>query len=101
LKIAHVLLHRFSVAQTDKPCPPLSKPPDLGFLPLPAVTEINIMKYSLQDRLLKREYGDTSRYSKIRGIYADRHFVRNLDIVNELNGHTGCVNALRYVKQRL
>jgi nuclear receptor interaction protein len=59
------------------------------------------MRYSLQDRLLKREYGDTSRYSKIRGIYADRQFVSDLDIVNELNGHGGCVNALRCANQGL
>lgn len=54
------------------------------------------MKYTLQDRLLKRELGQTSRYSKVRGIYADRQFTNDLDIVNELNGHSGCVNALRY-----
>jgi nuclear receptor interaction protein len=54
------------------------------------------MKYSLQDRMLKREYGGTSRYSKIQGIYADRQFLGDMDIVNELNGHSGCVNALRY-----
>jgi nuclear receptor interaction protein len=53
------------------------------------------MKYTLQDRLLKREYGDISRYSKIRAIYSDRQFISDLDIVNELNGHSGCVNALR------
>lgn len=56
------------------------------------------MKYTLQDRLLKRELGNTDRYSKVRGVYADRQFVNDLDIVNELNGHNGCVNALRYIQ---
>jgi nuclear receptor interaction protein len=58
----------------------------------------HIMKYSLQDRMLKREYGGTSRYSKIRGIYSDRQFLGDMDIVNELNGHSGCINALRQAK---
>jgi len=53
------------------------------------------MKYTIHDRLLKRELGDPRRYSKIRGIYGDRAWVDELDIVNELGGHSGCVNALR------
>ena len=56
------------------------------------------MKYTLYDRLLKREVGHQRRtYTDIRGIYGDKHWVDNLDIVNELEGHNGCVNALRYV----
>jgi len=55
------------------------------------------MASTLYDRLLRRELGETSRYSKIRGIYGDRAWVKNMDIVNELGGHSGCVNALRYV----
>ena len=56
------------------------------------------MKFTLQDRLLRRELGYSSRYTAIRGIYGDRAWIDDLDIVNELGGHTGCVNALRQVK---
>ncbi|TKA72080.1 hypothetical protein B0A49_08699, partial [Cryomyces minteri] len=52
------------------------------------------MVLSLYDRLLKRELGSDGRYSKIRGIYGDKQWIRDLDIVNELGGHSGCVNAL-------
>lgn len=45
-------------------------------------------------RLIDRETGSDDRFSKIRGIYADSSFVKGLDIVNELSGHRGCVNAL-------
>ena len=54
------------------------------------------MKLDLQGRLLQRELACPSGYSKIRGIYGDSQFVDDLDIVNELDGHDGCVNALRY-----
>lgn len=53
------------------------------------------MKFTLQDRLLRRELGDTSRYSDVKGLYGDKAWIDNLDIVNELGGHSGCVNALR------
>ena len=56
------------------------------------------MKHTLTDRLLKRELGGTSRYSAIKGIYGDKQWVEDLDIVNELGGHTGCVNALSWSK---
>ena len=56
------------------------------------------MKNLVYDRLLKREVGtDSKRYSTHRGIYGDRQWIENMDIVNELAGHTGCVNALRYI----
>lgn len=56
------------------------------------------MKYTVYDRLLEREVGQQRRtYTDIRGIYGDQHWVDDLDIVNELEGHNGCVNALRYV----
>ena len=55
------------------------------------------MKPSLYDRILRRELGETSRYSSIRGLYGDRAWVDDLDIVSELGGHSGCVNALRQV----
>ncbi|OCK85448.1 WD40 repeat-like protein [Lepidopterella palustris CBS 459.81] len=54
------------------------------------------MKYTLYDRLLRRELGEGKRYSKVRGIYGDRKWVDDLDIVNELGGHSGCVNALSW-----
>lgn len=48
------------------------------------------------DRVWRREYGDASEYSSIRGVYGAREWIDDLDIVNELGGHTRCVNALRY-----
>jgi hypothetical protein len=52
---------------------------------------------TVYDRVLRRELGNERRYSKVRGIYGDRKWIDNLDIVNELGGHSGCVNALRLV----
>ncbi|KAI0576662.1 WD40 repeat-like protein [Pyrenophora tritici-repentis] len=55
------------------------------------------MKYTVYDRLLKREFGQERRkYSDIRSIYGDRTWIDQLDIVNELEGHSGCVNALSW-----
>ena len=54
------------------------------------------MLNSLYDRLLRRELGDPSNSSRPRGIYGDTAWVKDLDIVNELDAHTGCVNALRF-----
>ena len=56
------------------------------------------MKPTIQDRILRRECGDSSRYAGVRGLYSDRAWVDDLDIVAELGGHSGCVNALRQVK---
>ena len=53
------------------------------------------MKYTLQDRLLRRELGDITKYATTKGLYGDREWIGDLDIVDELGGHTGCVNALR------
>ncbi|KAF2815887.1 WD40 repeat-like protein [Mytilinidion resinicola] len=52
----------------------------------------------LVDRLLRRELGDDrfSRYSSVESLYGDRKWIRDLDIVNRLRGHTGCVNALSW-----
>ena len=47
-------------------------------------------------RLLKRSLGATRRDRSIRTLYGDKAWVEDLDIVNELGAHTGCVNALRY-----
>ena len=60
------------------------------------------MKHTVYDRLLKREVGHERRtYTDVRGIYGDKHWVEDLDIVNELEGHNGCVNALRYIHRTL
>lgn len=53
-----------------------------------------IMKNTVEDRLLRRELGYDSPYTSVRGIYGDRTWVDGLDIINELGGHSGCVNAL-------
>ncbi|GIC94213.1 WD repeat-containing protein [Aspergillus udagawae] len=52
------------------------------------------MKDSLYDRIWRRESGYTSPSASIRGIYGSKEWIDDLDIVNELGGHTGCVNAL-------
>ncbi|KAI9726638.1 MAG: hypothetical protein M1828_001005 [Chrysothrix sp. TS-e1954] len=55
-------------------------------------------KAKLQDRLFRRELGDRSGYSTTKGIFGDRKWIKDLDIVNELSGHSGCVNALSWSK---
>ncbi|KIW22352.1 hypothetical protein, variant 1 [Cladophialophora immunda] len=45
-------------------------------------------------RLLKRSLGETRRNRSIKTLYGDKSWVEDLDIVNELGAHTGCVNAL-------
>jgi nuclear receptor interaction protein len=45
--------------------------------------------------LLRRQIGDKRRHLSVKTLYGDRHWVDELDIINELGGHTGCVNALR------
>ncbi|KAF7181370.1 hypothetical protein CNMCM7691_000588 [Aspergillus felis] len=52
------------------------------------------MKDSLYYRIWRRESGYTSPSATIRGIYGSKEWIDDLDIVNELGGHTGCVNAL-------
>jgi nuclear receptor interaction protein len=57
------------------------------------------MMGSVEDRIFRRELGNsTSRYTKPRGLYGAKSFIQELDIINELNGHTGCVNALSWSK---
>ncbi|KIW08632.1 uncharacterized protein PV09_00588 [Verruconis gallopava] len=57
------------------------------------------MAGTVEDRLFRRELGNiTSSYVKPRGIYGSKSFVQDLDIINELNGHSGCVNALSWSK---
>lgn len=50
---------------------------------------------NLDVKLLKRVLGRQGPYRSIHQVYGDRTWVKDLDIVNELGGHTGCVNALR------
>ncbi|KAK2737022.1 hypothetical protein FQN57_000471 [Myotisia sp. PD_48] len=54
------------------------------------------MKSLLHKRLLLREIGDDSRFSGVSGMYGDKTWVNEMDIVNELGGHSGCVNALNW-----
>ena len=59
-------------------------------------SDVQTMKLTMQDRLLRRELGSAPRYSSIKGLYGDKGWVNDLDIVNELGGHSGCVNALSW-----
>ncbi|KAM3419352.1 hypothetical protein BST61_g5283 [Cercospora zeina] len=52
---------------------------------------------SFSSRLHLRELRDDPQ-SRYRSLYAHRRFIDSLDIVNELQGHTGCVNALSWSK---
>ncbi|PYH50004.1 WD repeat-containing protein [Aspergillus saccharolyticus JOP 1030-1] len=54
------------------------------------------MKESLYDRIWRRESGELSRLASIQGLYGASEWVKELDIVNELGGHSGCVNALSW-----
>lgn len=54
------------------------------------------MKPSIHGRLIGREIGNGTKASSIRGLYGDRAWVDELDIVCELGGHSGCVNALSW-----
>ena len=56
------------------------------------------MKSNIPERIYWRELGDRRPYSGVKGLYGDKAWAQNLDIVNELGGHTGCVNALRFVR---
>jgi DDB1- and CUL4-associated factor 6 len=51
---------------------------------------------SLDAALLQARLGTTKRHGSIRPLYGDGAWAQDLDIVNELGGHSGCVNALRY-----
>ncbi|EXJ83204.1 hypothetical protein A1O1_06823 [Capronia coronata CBS 617.96] len=47
-------------------------------------------------RLLKRSLGETRTDRSVKTLYGDKTWVHDLDIVNELGAHTGCVNALSW-----
>lgn len=48
-------------------------------------------------RLLNRSLGATKQTHSIKALYGHAAWAEDLDIVNELGAHTGCVNALRFV----
>ncbi|EME49597.1 hypothetical protein DOTSEDRAFT_49827 [Dothistroma septosporum NZE10] len=57
------------------------------------------MRDSFTTRLHTREVLDPAvRSSSYRKLYSDRRLIHDLDIVNELDGHSGCVNALSWSK---
>ena len=57
------------------------------------------MKDSISNQLFNREIRDLAVRSKTyRKLYSDRRLIDDLDIVNELEGHSGCVNALSWSK---
>ena len=57
------------------------------------------MKHSFTTRLHQREIDDAAvRSTSYRKLYTDRRLIDDLDIVNELDGHSGCVNALSWSK---
>lgn len=45
--------------------------------------------------LLRRAIGNKRSQRSIKTLYGHNIWAEDLDIVNELGGHTGCVNALR------
>jgi len=54
------------------------------------------MGLTIYEKLIDRELGVAGKPAKVlRSLYGDRAWVEDLDIVNELAGHHGCVNALR------
>lgn len=57
------------------------------------------MKDTINKQLFNREIRDLAVRSKTyRHLYSDRRLIDDLDIVNELEGHSGCVNALSWSK---
>ena len=53
------------------------------------------MSTDLQRALLDKRLAQGNRHPTVKGLYGNRYWVDDLDIINELGGHTGCVNALR------
>ncbi|KIW13847.1 hypothetical protein PV08_06627 [Exophiala spinifera] len=47
-------------------------------------------------RLLQCRLGVTGGNRTVKSVYGDKSWVEDLDIVNELGAHTGCVNALSW-----
>ena len=53
------------------------------------------MSTDLDTILFRGRLAERARRPSIKGLYGNKNWVEDLDIVNELGGHTGCVNALR------
>lgn len=70
-----------------------SPPQPRGPYCLPSIQPV--MGDSLDVRLLKRSLGASARDRSVKTLYGHKTWVEDFDIVNELGGHTGCVNALR------
>lgn len=49
---------------------------------------------SLQERVLYRSLGSKRPFCQLPGLYADKQWINDIDIVEELKGHAGCVNTL-------
>lgn len=57
------------------------------------------MKDNFTTKILHREASDYAiKNRSYRKLYSDPSLIANLDIVNELDGHSGCVNALSWSK---
>ena len=57
------------------------------------------IKDTFSTKLYNRETNDLAvRSRSYRKLYSDRRLIDQLDIVNELDGHSGCVNALSWSK---
>ncbi|KAI5290472.1 hypothetical protein KEM54_001446 [Ascosphaera aggregata] len=54
------------------------------------------MESALHKRLLYRSIGRGDTLCRLPGLYSDRRWIDDLDIVSELQGHAGCVNALSW-----
>lgn len=50
---------------------------------------------TLGRRLLFRELNGNRGIGSVAGLYGARKLVEDLDIIGELGGHTGCINALQ------
>ncbi|KAF8542916.1 WD40-repeat-containing domain protein [Trichophaea hybrida] len=51
---------------------------------------------SLNDKLFYRELYGNRGISSTSGLYGSRRWVEDLDIIGELRGHDGCINALQW-----
>lgn len=54
------------------------------------------MGQSIYEKIVSRELGTSGKPANVlRACYSDKAWIESLDIVDELVGHGGCVNALR------
>lgn len=52
------------------------------------------MNMTMHNRLFRRELAPQPGVGKVRLVYGDRTWIDRLDIIHQLDGHNGCVNAL-------